>query len=65
MSTVLSASAPTSFEIKSAQLPLVALLLKTADLGQLAEELTQRYGDIPDIFEHDPQLVDQILFVAP
>lgn len=58
MSTVLSASAPTSFEIKSAQLPLVALLLKTADLGQLAEELNQRYGDIPDFFDHDPLLVD-------
>lgn len=58
MSTVLSASAPTSFEIKSAQLPLVALLLKTADLGQLAEELGQRYGDIPDFFDHDPLLVD-------
>ena len=58
MSTVLSASAPTSFEIKSAQLPLVALLLKTADLGQLAEEMTQRYGDIPAFFDHDPLLVD-------
>ncbi|MDQ7746217.1 septum site-determining protein MinC [Hydrogenophaga pseudoflava] len=58
MSTVLSASAPTSFEIKSAQLPLVALLLKTADLVQLAEEMTQRYGDIPDFFDHDPLLVD-------
>lgn len=58
MSTVLSASAPTSFEIKSAQLPLVALLLKSADLGQLAEEMTQRYGDIPDFFDHDPLLVD-------
>jgi septum site-determining protein MinC len=58
MSTVLSASAPTSFEIKSAQLPLVALLLKSADLGRLAEEMTQRYGDIPDFFDHDPLLVD-------
>lgn len=58
MSTVLSASAPTSFEIKSAQLPLVALLLKSADLGRLAEEMKQRYGDIPDFFDHDPLLVD-------
>lgn len=58
MSTVLSASAPTSFEIKSAQLPLVALLLKSADLGQLAGEMAQRYGDIPDFFDHDPLLVD-------
>ena len=58
MSTVLSASAPTSFEIKSAHLPLVALLLKSADLVRLAEEMTQRYGDIPDFFDHDPLLVD-------
>jgi septum site-determining protein MinC len=58
MSTVLSASAPTSFEIKSAQLPLVALLLKSADLDRLGEEMKQRYGDIPDFFDHDPLLVD-------
>jgi septum site-determining protein MinC len=58
MSTVLSASAPTSFEIKSAHLPLVALLLKSADLARLGEEMQQRYGDIPDFFDHDPLLVD-------
>lgn len=58
MSTVLSASAPTSFEIKSAHLPLVALLLKSADLARLGEEMKQRYGDIPDFFDHDPLLVD-------
>ena len=58
MSTVLSASAPTTFEIKSAQLPLVALLLKSADLARLGQELSQRYGDIPDFFDHDPLLVD-------
>jgi septum site-determining protein MinC len=58
MSTVLSANAPTSFEIKSAQLPLVALLLKSADLARLGEEMKQRYGDIPDFFDHDPLLVD-------
>ncbi|MBL8387325.1 MAG: septum site-determining protein MinC [Hydrogenophaga sp.] len=58
MSTVLSASAPTTFEIKSAQLPLVALLLKSADLDRLGQEMTQRYGDIPDFFDNDPLLVD-------
>lgn len=58
MSTVLSASAPTTFEIKSAHLPLVALLLKSADLARLGQELSQRYGDIPDFFDHDPLLVD-------
>lgn len=58
MSTVLSASAPTTFEIKSAQMPLVALLLKSAELGRLGAEMAQRYGDIPDFFDHDPLLVD-------
>ncbi len=58
MSPVLSASAPASFEIKSANLPLVALLLKSADLDQLAGELKQRFGDMPDFFDQDPLLVD-------
>ncbi len=58
MSTILSASAPTSFEIKSANLPLVALLLKSADLEQLGRELAQRFGDMPDFFDNDPLVVD-------
>ena len=58
MSTVLSASAPASFEIKSANLPLVALLLKSADLARLADELKQHFGDMPDFFDQDPLLID-------
>ncbi|GAA6142372.1 septum site-determining protein MinC [Hydrogenophaga sp. 5NK40-0174] len=58
MSTILSASAPTTFEIKSANLPLVALLLKSPDLEQLTEELKQRFGDIPDFFDNDPLVID-------
>ncbi len=58
MSTVLSASAPTTFEIKSAQLPLVALLLRSDDLALLEQEFAQRFGDIPDFFDHDPLLID-------
>ena len=58
MSTLLNANAPASFEIKSANLPLVALLLKTADLDQLAQELQQRFGDMPDFFDNDPLVVD-------
>ncbi|MEX1167183.1 MAG: septum site-determining protein MinC, partial [Hydrogenophaga sp.] len=58
MSTILSASAPTSFEIKSANLPLVALLLKSADLERLGQELAQRFGDMPDFFDNDPLVVD-------
>ncbi len=47
-----------SFEIKSANLPLVALLLKSPDLAQLAQAMTQRFGDIPDFFDNDPLLID-------
>ncbi|MEZ5704981.1 MAG: septum site-determining protein MinC [Burkholderiaceae bacterium] len=58
MSTILSASAPTSFEIKSANLPLVALMLKSTDLEQLSRELAQRFGDMPDFFDNDPLVID-------
>jgi len=58
MSVALAANAPASFEIKSAHLPLVALLLKSNDLGLLAAELNQRFGDRPDFFDQDPLLID-------
>lgn len=58
MSTVLNAQAPATFEIKSASLPLVALLLKSADLSRLDAELQQRFGDVPDFFDNDPLLID-------
>jgi septum site-determining protein MinC len=58
MTTILSATAPSCFEIKSANLPLVALLLKSPDLGRLGQELAQRFGDMPDFFDNDPLVVD-------
>lgn len=58
MSVALAANAPTTFEIKSANLPLVALLLKSANLERLALEFGQRFGDLPDFFDHDPLLID-------
>ena len=58
MSVALAGNAPATFEIKSAQLPLVALLLKSADLARLAEEFAQRFGDMPDFFDHDALVVD-------
>jgi septum site-determining protein MinC len=58
MSVALAANAPTTFEIKSAHLPLVALLLKSADLDRLAREFGQRFGDLPDFFDNDPLLID-------
>lgn len=58
MSVALAANAPATFEIKSASLPLVALLLKSPDLDRLAAELAQRFGDMPDFFDQDPLLID-------
>ena len=58
MTVALAGRAPTTFEIKSANLPLVSLLLKSADLPTLAGELKARFGDIPDFFDRDPMVID-------
>jgi septum site-determining protein MinC len=56
-----SSAAAAAFELKSAQLPLLALQLKTADLAQLNGALAARYGadgDSPNFFEHDGLVLD-------
>ncbi len=58
MTVALAGRAPATFEIKSANLPLVSLLLKSADLAALGQELQARFGDIPDFFDNDPLVVD-------
>ncbi len=58
MSLALAGQAPATFEIKSAHLSLVALLLKSTDLNHLAAELEQRFGDMPGFFEGDATLID-------
>lgn len=58
MSLALAGHAPATFEIKSAHLSLVALLLKSPDLTLLAAELDQRYGDMPGFFEGENTLID-------
>lgn len=58
MSVALAGTAPSTFEIKSAHLPLVALMLKSSDLDRLATELAQRFGDMPDFFDNDPLVID-------
>lgn len=58
MTVALPASSPATFEIKSANLPLVALLLKSPDLDALARDLALRFGDIPDFFDNDPLVID-------
>jgi septum site-determining protein MinC len=58
MTLALAGRAPATFEIKSANLPLVALLLKSTDLAALADELKARFSDIPEFFDNDPMVVD-------
>ncbi len=58
MTVAISATTPATFEIKSANLPLVALLLKSTDLEALERELALRFGDIPDFFDQDPLVID-------
>jgi septum site-determining protein MinC len=56
-----NAPAHVSFEIKSAQLPLVALMLMTSDWQKLAADVTKQYGaggEEPDFFDHDPLVID-------
>lgn len=58
MTVAIQATTPATFEIKSANLPLVALLLKSTDLVALARELEARFGDIPDFFDQDALMID-------
>lgn len=63
MSSVSAGQARACFDLKSATLPLVAVLLKTADLAALGRELEARFGDTPDFFDQDPVVVN-LLAVA-
>lgn len=50
-----------SFEIKSAQLPLVALLLKTPDIAQITADAMAQFGPdsaSPDFFDQDALVLD-------
>lgn len=53
-----SARSADVFELKSATLSLLALVLKSADLDAIEAELDQRLGETPDLFAFEPLLVD-------
>lgn len=46
------------YDIKSASLGLLALVLKSNDLNLIAQQLQQQLKDAPDFFENDPVLLD-------
>lgn len=52
---------PTSFEIKSAQLPLVALHLRSSDWAQIGSDILAQFGpegESPGFFDHDALVID-------
>jgi septum site-determining protein MinC len=46
------------YEIKSADLSLVALLLKTTDMAEVSRALKQQLAESPGFFDHDPVVID-------
>lgn len=51
-------NSPDIFDLRSAALTLVAVVLKTADLSVLAKELAARSADNPGLFDNDPIAID-------
>ena len=46
------------FDLKSATLTLVAVVLKTTDLAAFKQELAARFDGTPDFFNQDPVVID-------
>ena len=46
------------FDLKSASLSLLALMLRSADLTEIEAELDRRLGETPDLFNDEPLLID-------
>jgi septum site-determining protein MinC len=53
-----SSNAYSSYDIKSADLAMVALLLKTSNLDALAQALTSQLSETPDFFDQEPVVID-------
>ncbi len=58
MSAAPTGNAPALFDLKSASLTLVALVLKTGNIQAVAQAMTERYADTPDFFSRDPVVID-------
>ena len=57
-SMVVAPTAHQAFELKSATLSLVAVVLKTTDMAQVSHALDERFGDAPGLFDQDPVVID-------
>ena len=49
---------PAAFELKSAALTLIALVLKSPDLAALAQDLIERFGQDSNPFDQEPVAID-------
>ena len=47
-----------SFDLKSAQLPVLSVVLRSTDMQALTQDLASRLADDPDFFDNDPVLID-------
>ncbi len=50
--------APEVFELRSASMTLVVVALQTTDMAAIERELTERFAGTPDMFNHDPVVID-------
>lgn len=57
MSAASAGHARASFDLKSASLPLISVVLKTPNLATLSQELQARFGETPDFFDNDPAVI--------
>lgn len=58
MAAATSGSPSALFDLKSAALTAMALVLKSTDLMALADALEARFGATPAMFDHDPVVID-------
>ena len=58
MAAVPKAKESVVFDLRSAALTLIAVVLKTSDLTQLAGALDERFGDAPGLIDQDPVAID-------
>lgn len=47
-----------SFDLKSAELPVLAVTLRSTEVEQVIADLARRLADDPDFFDNDPVLID-------
>lgn len=56
--SIVPAAAPAVLDFKSASMSLVAVILRSTDLDELAAALEARLADTPDLFENEPVMID-------